>query len=328
MSIVITLLKRGLQLMFALLLIVFLIISALAFYTYYFVEAATAEDAAPDTTRFISFNDEKIATRSWVGTSSTTIVLVGGLSAWSGTWERTVTEQRARGNTDTFIAIDLPPFGYSLPGTSPDYSRIAQAERINAVIDTLNTPHLILIGHSYGGGPISEAALRQPERVTELILISPVLALGAPPRTEPSRVISNDFVRDTAVAAITRIKPFLLRRLDSFVYVKDNISYELLDVYIKPFVVEHTSRKLSDWLYTYLTDNLQDAKSVQIANYSGVSFPITLLWGIEDTLTPIGDSAPLVAGNATIFTLSATGHIPMIEDIEKFNDTLASVLVD
>lgn len=298
----------------------------LAAYTIYFIEHTTQEGAAPTATVFITAGDEKIATRHWPGTSSSTVVLVGGLSAWGDTWERTVLEQRLRGSTHTFVAIDLPPFGYSQPAARADYSRSAQANRIKAVLEQLGDKHIILLGHSYGGGPIAEVALTNPQRVSKLVLISPVLNIGASPREPVTGIIANDTVRHTAIAAITRIKPLLLDRLRSFVYITDNVSYELLSVYTKPFATTGSSRRLSEWIETYLSDDVSKNRSAQTRSYADLPFPVVLLWGEYDTLTPLSQSAPLVEQGAELVRIAAMGHIPMIEDIGRFNDILSQHL--
>ena len=52
------------------------------------------------------------------------------------------------------VVMDLPPpFGYSTLPNQADYSRVAQADRINAVINSL-------LVHSFGVGPAVEAVMR------------------------------------------------------------------------------------------------------------------------------------------------------------------------
>lgn len=306
--------------------IIVVLFLGLAAYTIFFIEHTTPESAAPASTIFVTVGNEKIATRQWPGTSSSTVVMVGGLSAWGDTWERTVLEQRRRGSTHTFVAIDLPPFGYSQPGDTADYSRSAQAQRIQAVIEQLGDQPVILLGHSYGGGPAAEVALTNPQRISKLLLISPVLNIGAPPREPLTGIFTNDTLRHVAVAAATRLKPLLLDRLNSFVYIKDNISYELLSVYTKPFATTGASRRLSNWIQTYVSDDVSKNRSTQIKEYTDLPYPVVLLWGEYDTLTPISQSEPLVEQGVQLITITGMGHIPMIEDIGRFNDVLAEHL--
>lgn len=309
-----------------LLAIIIALLLGLAAYTVYLVEQTALEDAAPSSTVFITVKDEKIATRKWPGTSTSTVVLVGGLSAWGDTWERTVSEQRLRGSTHTFVAIDLPPFGYSQPADNADYSRSAQAQRIQGVVEQLGDQNIILLGHSYGGGPAAEAALTNPQHISKLLLISPVLDVGATPRKPVAGIISLDTLRHTIVAAATRLKPLLLDRLRSFVYIQDNVSYELLSVYTKPFATTGSSRRLSDWIQTYVSDDVSKNHSTQIDSYTNLPFPVLLLWGEYDTLTPISQSEPLVEQGVQLVTITGMGHIPMIEDIGRFNDILTQHL--
>jgi pimeloyl-ACP methyl ester carboxylesterase len=75
------------------------------------------------------------------------------------------------------IAIDLPPFGYSLPPISGDYSKQAQARRILGVLDALAVTNAVFVGHSFGAGPLMEAVLLAPQRAWAIVLVDAALGL-------------------------------------------------------------------------------------------------------------------------------------------------------
>lgn len=271
---------------------------------------------------------DEISYRIWQGSSDEVVALVGGLAAWSGTWEETVYEQRQRGSQATFVAIDLPPFGFSRV-MGADYSRPAQAARIVAVLTQVaRSSRVTMVGHSYGGGPAAEAVLTRPELFSRLVLVSPVLAIGAEAPGNTPAAFAYRPLRTSLTAVALSIEPLLLSRLRSFVYVQDHISYDLLRTYTAPLRTDGRSARLGDWLAAYLTDPLHTYVSTQPAAWASSSVPVTLLWGEQDTLTPpsLASAVTAVHPEAVVRPLVNMGHIPMIEDIPQFNDELARVL--
>lgn len=75
------------------------------------------------------------------------------------------------------VAMDLPPFGLSALPVDGDYSGLAQARRIQAVISVLRAPKLTLLGHSFGGDPASEAAMLDPASISHLVLVDAAVGL-------------------------------------------------------------------------------------------------------------------------------------------------------
>ncbi len=323
MSISLKILRFTLYAVFTLL----LLLAAIVLYIQIFIEDVSVSQAAPSTTEFVTTPDETIAYRKWAGTSSRTVVFVGGLSAWADTWEKTVLAQQKRGSTDTFVAIDLPPFGYSTPQDKSLYYRDVQAKRIAAVIREVSSGEVILVGHSYGGGPVAELMLTDPTLVDGVVLISPVLNLGATKKSPPPPVLTIDWLREGVLTIALRIEPLLLNRLKSFVFITDNISYETLRLYTQPTNVEGTSQRLSDWIFDYATDPVDTYVSSQPDAYMQTQIPLHLIWGEEDTLTPISDATPLLTNKSIILKpLVGVGHIPMLENVDYFNDVLAESL--
>lgn len=292
-----------------------------------FVENKTVETSAPEATEFLTVDDEIIAFRKWPGESERTVFLVGGLSAWSNTWEKTVMEQRTRGNNDTFIAVDLPPFGYSQPNAAVPYYRDVQARRLSAVVKHYASKEIILVGHSYGGGPVAELMLTEPDLADGVILISPVLNLGAVEKNPPPLVVTVDWLRTAAVTLVLRIEPLLLKQLKSFVHITDNISYDTLRLYTQPLDIRGTSPRLAQWILDYTVDPVHTHVSSQVDLYQSTAVPVHFIWGEEDTLTPITDVTPLMGNKLFVLKpLTGVGHIPMLEDVTYFNDMLAGSL--
>ena len=91
-------------------------------------------------------------------------LLIHGASHGAWCWERLIPELAAHGHTAR--AIDLPGHGDDM--TPRD--RVGLEDYVRAVLDTLE-PGTILVGHSFGGFPITLAAARAPERVRALVYL-------------------------------------------------------------------------------------------------------------------------------------------------------------
>lgn len=262
------------------------------------------------------------------------LVLVHGTGAWAQTWVSNVDAMVQAGYR--VIAVDLPPFGFSTRPASADYNRALQAMRLLALFDALKLPPVTLLGHSYGGGPAAEAAMMQPQRVRHLILLDAAVGLRATaPATAPApspslaeRVFAMRFVRSTLIALVGTQPMFSEHWLRQFVYRTEVVTAERTAIYQQPFKLQDFSASLGDWAYQFAGER-GTFKSEQASGFQSLQMPVTLMWGEQDSITPLSQAQALKAlmPQATLVVMAGVGHIPQIEDVELFNRTLAQVLV-
>ena len=109
-------------------------------------------------------------------------------------------------------------FGYLRSPMPADASHAAQADTLAALLDALDVPRAVVMAVSAGAQPATHLALRHPERVQALVLISPALHLppkpGVPPESGPpgfvlDYVLASNFI----VWAIAHLMPNLLVRV-------------------------------------------------------------------------------------------------------------------
>ncbi|MBV8213419.1 MAG: alpha/beta hydrolase [Verrucomicrobia bacterium] len=105
--------------------------------------------------------------------STYTFVLVHG--AWHGAWcwRRVISILRSAGHT--VFAPTLTGFGERVHLIRPDLTIEDFATDIVNVITAEELNDIILVGHSFGGNPISVVADRAPERLKQLVYIDTVL---------------------------------------------------------------------------------------------------------------------------------------------------------
>ena len=296
-------------------------------YNTQYIESKDPQASAPADTKFIESDGEQIAYSEIDNGVPTTVIFVGGLSAWSGTWARTIESLNAKNKNFSYIAIDLPPFGFSIPDEARNYFRDVQAARLASFVAAKQLEKVILVGHSYGGGPATEYVLHNQDRVAKLILIDAVLNVGETKVVPSYSPVQNGLLRSVLIGVLVHIDSFALSRLKSFVFVTDNINQSLLDVYTQYFDTRHVTKKLSAWLLDYVEDPLV-YESTSADAYRALSVPVRLIWGDKDTITPIAGATQLLGlvPHIELYTLRGVGHIPMIEDYAQFDAALQDAL--
>jgi 2-hydroxy-6-oxonona-2,4-dienedioate hydrolase len=88
---------------------------------------------------------------------------------------------------DGYRVIAPSRFGYLRSPMPADASHPAQADTLAALLDALQVPRAVVMALSAGAQPATQLALRHPERVQALLLITPALHLPPAPGMPPSR---------------------------------------------------------------------------------------------------------------------------------------------
>ena len=301
-------------------------------------ETKTPEQLNAGKGRWINAADARVHIREWGPSAGPVLLLVHGTGGWSGAW---FALPSALSNAGWHVvAMDLPPFGLSTTlSTTPDvrYTRDAQARRIIAVIHSLGVP-VTLVAHSFGSGPSLEAAMHAEGRLRQLVLIDPALGLGPngePPVCEPSGYVSslleNREVRSAIVASTATWPGFTAPLLRSFVFKKEAITADLVGAYQVPFERIGFTPLLGDYVASFGRSNCEHADSLEMSNVSEwarIGPPVALVWGREDTITPIAQAIALqqLMAGATLNAMSGAGHIPHVESPAELASTLLSVL--
>lgn len=246
------------------------------------------------------------------------VVLFHGTAAWSELWRRTAEALAAAGFR--VIALDLPPFGFSdRPGS---YTREAQAARVAAVMRALDAPPAIVVGHSFGAGAATEYVMRHPDRARALVLVDAALGLTAPPAEVPL-LARPKWVREILVS-LTITNPLATKTLlQSLIAKKERALPEYVEILQRPTTLRGTTPDVADWLHYFIGDD-RAALSADRAAYAKLKMPVTILWGDQDTVTPLDQARDLAAlvPHATLTVLPGLGHIPQIEDPAAFNGAL------
>ena len=312
---------RGLVVLLAL---VGVYVMASVFYTSVHERRDVAQSAPPDG-RFVTVDGVRVFARMHPGRADRLpVLLVHGTAAWSGTWFELIPALQRDGYP--VIAVDLPPFGYSDKGTRVDFSREAQAARLRGVLDAFRVERAMVVGHSFGGGPALEFALRAPERVERLVLVDAALGLTAPPPDPSSaacRMLAMPRVRNVVMASTAANPLWSGTLLRSFVARKEAVTPQRLVAYREPASLHGASAALGAWAHHFACVP-ETGFSMDPARIRAIGVPMYLLWGAADTITPLDQAMHLqaVAPTSRLDVLPGVGHIPHIEDPGAFARTL------
>ena len=289
------------------------------------------DHAGPGRGRWLLAHDVKLHITEQGAEDAPRLVLVAGTGAWAGTWAGNI-EAMVRAGWHV-VTIDLPPFGFSARPLNHNYTRDAQAKRLLAAIRSLKVGPVVLLGHSYGGGPAAEAAMLEPGLVRHLILVDAAIGLRAP---NDSSCDVSDWVdtllawrplRTLAVANTATQPMFTPYVLGQFVARKEAVTPERIALYREPLKVQGTSAAIGDWAYQFST-SCELARSQSSAGFADLKLGLTLLWGELDTITPVRQARDLVSmkPGSPLVVIKGAGHIPQIEDPAQFNLRLGEVL--
>jgi pimeloyl-ACP methyl ester carboxylesterase len=253
--------------------------------------------------------------------TSPVVILVHGLFGSTETW---------RYNADVLadagyrvIAFDRPGFGLSDKPDSFNYSVSNQADLTAELMDALNIDTAIMVGHSAGANVLGHFAIRHPERITKLVLVDAALLTGGPP---------------PFVGALLRFPPIwrwgrvILQR----VFTREQLENSLASFYVNASFL--TSADYDAYWRAFQTPNwdigllglTRDSAGNTLSReaIATIQADTVLIWGDQDTVTPIADGKALTSliPNSRLMIITNTGHQPFEEAPDEFNRILLSIL--
>ncbi|WP_411884995.1 alpha/beta hydrolase [Polaromonas sp. YR568] len=132
----------------------------------------------------------------------------------------------------------------------------------------------------------------------------------------------------TALIATVGTQPlfseFWLRK---FVARKEVVTPSRTAIYREPFVLDGFTASLGDWAVQFAGESGKSL-SERPEGFRKLPIPLTLVWGQEDTITPLPQAQVLqrLAAGSRLLVLPGVGHIPQIEDPALFNARMTEIL--
>jgi pimeloyl-ACP methyl ester carboxylesterase len=304
------------------------IVALLALMSAAFRERCERVSSSPAASKYVEALDTRVLVQRRGSSDSPAVVFVSGTAGWSGLWDRYM--RRAVDLGFQAVAIDLPPFGYALPAPTGDYSKARQGRRLLAAIDSLKLEHVVIVAHSIGAAPVMEAAFQDPSKIRALVLIDPALGLDGPQSDGSDSTLQTVFRQAwisrpvTAILTNTHLTAALLRRV---ITEKNQATSEWVRLYQQPLSLQGTSKAISEWLPEVLSRR-GHAASDNLSAYATLPFPVKLIWGETDTITPLSQGKHLqqLLADSSLVVIPRAGHGPFLEEPDLFEEALAAAL--
>jgi pimeloyl-ACP methyl ester carboxylesterase len=251
------------------------------------------------------------------------VVLVHGLG---GQWQNWLENIPRLALDRRVVAMDLPGFGLTPEPDDDEGISIPRYGRfVNGLCDALGLRDVELVGNSMGGYIAAEVAIQFPERVKRLVLvsaagISSAVTLAAPILTfgrVATAIATNTAARHRKLAArpVTRhCSLALVARYPRL--LKPDLAYE-------GFFKGAGKPGFDDALRASLDYDFRD-------RLPEVKVPTLIVWGEKDSIIPVRDADEFerLIEDSRKVVMKDTGHIPMAERPNAFNDVLVEFLAE
>lgn len=247
-----------------------------------------------------------------------TVLLLHGFGGATVSWRETISALADAGY-DVY-ALDMRGFGLSDKGFEADYSHAAQVRRVLAWMDAAGLERAALVGHSMGGDVAARIALSDPERVSQLVLVSASIAGQGHQYRVPSFLLDVPFLRRWGQIGLQRIVPEYLDDI-----LCDSVEDESV---ITPDLIADYRRVLNTpgWELALLS-MLRDAGEEETP-VEALQVPTLVVWGTADTtVSPEqGERLARVIPGAEAVELEGAGHLLMHEQPDAFQAALLDFL--
>jgi pimeloyl-ACP methyl ester carboxylesterase len=228
--------------------------------------------------------------------------------------------------THLVFAIDLP--GYVGSYEPPDYSPAYTASFVNSFLDAVGVESAaVVVGNSFGGLVALHLALSEPERVSALVLsdsaglgqaVNPALeALSTPGAGGLAKILAKTRIgaaqRSLQRALLLFSRPWRIPRK----WVKDQ--YKLAQL---PNFTDATIANLRNIV------SATGQREVLLDRLPQLRMPTLIVWGIKDRLLPYSQAqdAIVILRSGSLDLISNCGHLPHVEQPERFVSTLGGFL--
>lgn len=233
------------------------------------------------------------------------LLLLHGTSASLHTWEGWVADLK---RTRRVISVDLPGFGLTGPFPDGDYRIAHYTAFLDALLERLKLPPVVVAGNSFGGQLAWELAVASPERVSRLILVD---AAGYPRQ-------SSSVPIGFRLAQVPALAPLMARLLP-----RRMIESSVQNVYGDParvtdeLVERYYQLTLRAGNRQALVQRFQQAPAGDSQDLiRQVRQPTLILWGGRDGLIAPANAerfkADIAGSRLVIF--EQLGHVPQEED--------------
>ena len=237
------------------------------------------------------------------------LLLHGWLGSWA-LWRNTI---EILGKDFKTYALDFFGFGEAIDRTS-DFSVNNHVASVNQFMDRLGIVKAPLIGHSMGGTVSLAASIRDPDKIVKTTVI------GSPIQGNSLNLLLK-LSGYRGIASIMWTTPALLKlfmRGYAHFIAKDGTA-------VGKMLVEDIAKTSMDAYFQSISTLRQTDLTEQIR---ALSMPVLGIYGKRDRIVNPKQAKVLEEGapNSKIAWFEGSGHFPMMDEPDRFHDTVRDFL--
>jgi pimeloyl-ACP methyl ester carboxylesterase len=251
------------------------------------------------------------------------LVFVHGLG---GSWPNWLEQLPVFAVSHRVVAPDLPGFGHS-PMPRERISISGYARVLDGVMDALEIDAAVVVGNSMGGFTAAELAIAFPQRVERLMLAAPA-GISSYANAQALR----------AAAVVRRLRPLLAAQMGWLSAHADAVARRRVGRIATLSGIAYHAEQLPATLVAEMLRGAGKPGFVEALeanlNYDfrdrlpEIACPTLIVWGNRDRVLPVRDAdvyTELIPGARKVI-LADTGHVPMLERPQRFNELLEAFL--
>ena len=246
-----------------------------------------------------------------------TVVMVPGWTLNSRLWDKTVPllEERFK-----VVRYDPRGAGRSTSATLAEYSRVADAEDLEALLDGLGIEKAALVGHSKGARICGVFAMSHPQRAEKLVYVGSAEPHGGPALERNFRPIASAWASEVKRLAREEGLGAAMKKLqEGSLFGKLRSSPDGMRL-LRLSVEGYQGADLLSGVPPRTFDAEKHA--------AALTMPVLVLCGASDPFMDECRYATSILPRARLQVLDGCGHMPMLERPEAFARELAGFLGD
>ncbi len=243
------------------------------------------------------------------------LVMVPGWTLNSRLWDKVA---GPLGERFRMVRYDPRGTGLSTSSVVDEYSRVADAEDLEALLDGLKIDKAVLVGHSKGARVCGVFAMQHPERVTRLIYVGSAEPHGGRELERNFRPIASAWAADVKRIAREEGLGAAMEKLQSGnLFGKLRASPDGMKL-LRLAVEGYQGADLLSDVPPRVYDTQEGA--------SALGMPVLVLCGESDPFLDECRFAATALPAARLVVLEGCGHMPMLECPEAFIREVAAFL--
>lgn len=257
---------------------------------------------------------------SW-GEAPPGILMLHGYLGSSSAWHRVLPILAPHTRA---VAMDLPGAGYSDRPHNLTYDLPSLAEMIPRILDALGLERPILAGHSLGGSVALHAAARFPDRVSGLVLASPLAYRQLPP---PGLRLARKY---PGIARLFFSSPIGRMAIGPLVAKAAFAGEEARDAVRVQRLVDHLDAP-GGWEAATKMGLAANESAPGAYELHAIRCPVLLFWGRHDRVHPLKCAHRMMAdisGPTRLIELTRSAHNCHEEEWQRFGDETVAWLKD